>query len=213
MITHLGRDAFFEKRYPAKRCRAPQFTFEQVSFGRPIEVVMSDPVTETIPDAQCFVQEAPLRAEALVQRFHGQLDYSVASLNPVDSFILKKSYRHADPWAKEHSRLLLQELVAYYGEVLRRNLEGRWDVVAVRGGNLHPVVICKINGHRHVEYPVTRIAKFWLGRERADGLAVRLYLLQSGEWRRLEQYIKSADQDPAWLRKARAWVDGFVRRS
>jgi hypothetical protein len=192
LIDHLGRDAFFEKAYPEKPCQVPHFTFNQAAFGRPIEIVAYDPISEVIPDPYRFVQEAPLLAEALIRRFQGKLDYSPESLKQVDDFILKRSYRRPEPWRRgEEGVRLMQELTAYYGEVLRRHLGGRW-VVDDRGeGNKpHPAVIFTVVGVPQMEYPFARVDRLWEERVRADGLAIRFMLLQSGEWARLEEHLK-----------------------
>ncbi len=185
-IDHLGRQAFFEKPCPQKPCLAPHFTFEQAALGHPIKVAAFDPVSEVIPDLSRFLREAPGLAEALIRRFSGTLDYSPESLKQVDDFILKRSYRHPKPWAKEEGRRLVQQLTAYYGEVLRRASGGKWDVLEGSGGNPHPVVILGVKNEEQVEYPFVRVNKLWSERQRADGLAVRFHLLESGELKRLE---------------------------
>jgi hypothetical protein len=186
IIDHLGRDAFFEKAHPEKPCRAPQFTFEQASLGHPLEVMAYDPASEAIPDPHRFVQEASSLAESLIHRFKGKLDYSAESLKQVDEIILNKSYRRPHPWAQEAGRQLVQELTAYYGEVLCRHLQGRWVVLEGSGGDLHPAIVFTVSGIEQVEHPFTRIDKLWEERVRADGLSIHYMLLQSGEWGRLE---------------------------
>ena len=191
IIDHLGRDAFFEKTHPEKPCRVPQFTLEQAILGRPIEVEAYDPVPEAVPDPHEFIREVPLLAAALVTRLKGKLDYSAESLEVVDDFILRRSYRRPTPWTTAAGRRLIQELMAYYGEVLRRNLGGRWGVVKGSGEALHPAITFTIQGQQHVEYPCVRVDEFWEERERSDGLAIHYYLLQSGEWGRLEQHLST----------------------
>ena len=190
ILDHLGRDAFFEKAYPEKLCRVPHFTFEQASLGHPIEVVAEDPVLKVIPDPLRFIQEAPALAEALVRRFKGKLDYSPDSLKQVDDFILRRSYRHPHPWERKADRHLVQELTAYFGEVLCRQLRGEWMVLQGSGGDPHPVVVFTVGGVKQVAWPFFQIMKLWEERVRADGLAIHYYLLQSGEWTRLEQHLK-----------------------
>jgi len=189
LMDHLGRDAFFEKARPDKLCRVPQFTFAQASFGRPIEVVAYDPLPEVIPDPLRFIQEAPALAELLIRRFKGKLDYSPESLKQVDDFILKKSYRRPHPWAQEAGRQLVRELTAYFGEVLRRQLQGEWVVLEGSGGALHPAVVFTVGGVKQDAWPFARVIKLWVERVRADGLAIHYMLLQSGEWARLEQHL------------------------
>ncbi|MCX7682629.1 MAG: hypothetical protein N2508_11825 [Anaerolineae bacterium] len=190
IMNHLGRDAFFEKAYPEKVCRVPQFTFEQASLGRPIEVVAYDPVLKVIPDPLRFIQEAPSLAEALVRRYKGKLDYSPESLKQVDDFILRKSYRHPHPWERETDRQLVRELTAYFGEVLCRQLQGEWTVLQGSGGDPHPAVVFTVGGVKQDAWPFARVIKLWVERVRADGLAIHYMLLQSGEWSRLEQHLK-----------------------
>ena len=189
IIDHLGREAFFEKAHPEKECRVPQFTFEQAPSGQAIEVLAHDPVSEAIPDPARFVQEASRLADDLTRRIMGQLDYSPDSLDHVDNFILKKSYRHPEPWAKEEGRRMIQELTAYYGEVLRRNLGGRWAVLEGSGGRPHPAVVFTRNGKEEVEYPFARVNKLWSERQRADGLTSRYYMLRSGQLGSVERYL------------------------
>lgn len=191
IIDHLGREAFFEKAYPKKVCRVPQFIFEQKALGRPIEVLEYDPVSEVIPDSYCFIKEAPKLAEALRKRLSDKLDYSPDSLDKVDNFILKKSYRQPEPWANERWRRVIQELTAYYGEVLRRNLCGKWVIKEFSKGVSHPIVVFKVQEREQDEFPFTRVIKLWCERERADGLAIRYHLFQSGEWERLESFINN----------------------
>jgi hypothetical protein len=186
IVDHLGRDAFFEKACRQKVCRAPQFSFEQGALGHPIDVVVSDPVSKVIPDLKQFIQEAPALAEALVHRLTGKLDYSPESLKRVDDFVLKKSYRRSKPWAKKEVRRLAQQLTAYYGEVLRRASGGKWDILEGSGGTPHPAVVLSVEDKEQVEYPFVRVNKLWSERQRADGLAVRFHLLESGELKRLE---------------------------
>jgi len=190
IMDHLGRDAFFEKAHPEKVCRVPQFTFEQASLGRPLEVVAYDPVSKVIPDPLRFIQEAPALAEALARRFKGKLDYSPESLKRVDDLILRKSYRCPRPWERERDRQLMRELTAYFGEVLCRQLQGEWTVLQGSGGDPHPAVVFTVGGVKQDAWPFARIIKLWMERVRADGLAIHFMLLKSGEWGYLEQHLK-----------------------
>lgn len=191
IIDHLGREAFFEKAYPKKVCKVPQFTFEQKALGRPIEVIAYDPVSEAIPDPHRFIQEATQLAEALSKHFSVKLDYSPRSLDKLDDFILRKSYRQRKPLAKENWRRLIQELTAYYGEVLRRNLQGKWVAREIEKSIVHPTVVFIVDRQEEDEYPFARIMKLWSERERADGLAIRYHLLASGEIRKISRYFSS----------------------
>jgi len=189
IIDHLGRKAFFEKSRPKKICKVPKFTFEQKALGHPVEVIAYDPVTEAIPDPSHFVQEASQLSDELVESFKGKLDYSPESLDKVDDFILKKSYRQPEPWKKEKWRRLIQMLTAYYGEVLRRNLHGKWLVRKVEKDVEHPTVVFLVDQQEEDEYPFARVDKLWSERERADGLVVRYHLLARGEIRKVSQFF------------------------
>lgn len=191
IIDHLGRKAFFEKAHPRKICRVPKFTFEQKALGHPIEVIEYDSVSDVIPEPQRFIQEARQLSEKFVKRVSKEIDYSPESLQRVDDFILKKSYRRPKPWDNEKWRVIIQEITAYYGEVLRRNLQGKWIVRECDKGISHPVVVFVIKGQKQDEHPFTRVIKLWCERERADGLAVRYHLFSSGEWGKLESFISS----------------------
>ena len=84
---------------------------------------------------------------------------------------------------------LIKELTAYYGEVLRRNLPGKWIIKEVSDGISHPAIVFNIRGQYHDEFPFARVIKLWCERERADGLAIRYHLFQSGEWAKLERFL------------------------
>jgi len=157
--------------------------------GHPVEVIAYDPVTEAIPDPSRFIQEASQLSDELVESFKGKLDYSPESLEKVDDFILKKSYRQPEPWKKEKWRRLIQMLTAYYGEVLRRNLHGKWLVRKVEKDVEHPTVVFLVDQQEEDEYPFARVDKLWSERERADGLAVRYHLLAKGEIRKVSQFF------------------------
>jgi hypothetical protein len=146
-------------------------------------------VSEAIPDPSRFIQEASQLSEELVKSFKDNLDYSPESLDKVDDFILKKSYRQPEPWKKEKWRRLIQQLTAYYGEVLRRNLRGKWLVREVEKSIKHPTVIFSVNDQEEDECPFARVDKLWMERERADGLAVRYHLLASGELKKVERFL------------------------
>ena len=181
IIDHLGREAFFEKAHPKKVCRVPQFTFEQKALGRPIEIIEYDPVSEVISDPKHFIRESAQLAEKFIEGFTDKFDYSPRSLDKVDDFILKKSYRRSEPWKKKRWCQLIKELTAYYGEVLRRNLRGKWIVKEISEGINHPAIVFNIQGQCHDEFPFTRVTKLWCEWVRADGLAIRYHLFQSGE--------------------------------
>jgi hypothetical protein len=191
IIDHLGREAFFEKRSPQKPCRTPQFTFLQGIGAASPELTAHDPVVQAIPEPQRFIHDALQLAAALTARTGGSLDYSPESLQRVDDFILQWSSGNPEPWTEDQGHQLLQELTAYYGEVVRRHLSGEWCVFPGSGDRLHPAVVFRVANENDVEYPFTRIVKLWSERERADGLAVRYHLLCSGQLQHVKQYLKS----------------------
>lgn len=190
IMEHLGREAFFEKNNPQKRHHAPQFTFEQAALGHPIEIIAYDPVSLAIPVVNRFIEEAQMLAESLVNNFNGKLDFSLESLRHVDDFILKESSIRPEILKNEEGKRLIKMLTAYYGEVLRRNLRGRWLILKGSGDILHPAVVIHLNKEEQVEYPFTRVYRLWSEQERSDGLVIHSNLLQSGQSIHLGQYLK-----------------------
>lgn len=82
---------------------------------------------ELIPDARSFVSNVPQLIARLEKRLRvgaGKLDYTRASLRKLDVFVA--NYRSAHEVGVETNPQLFQELTAYYGETLRRALEGEW---------------------------------------------------------------------------------------
>lgn len=77
---------------------------------------------DLIPDGRSFVTNVPMLVARLEKRLGTKLDYSRASLRRLDSFIAGQiSSNNTDP-------RVFQELTAYYGEILRRTLEGEWKI-------------------------------------------------------------------------------------
>jgi hypothetical protein len=189
IIEVLGRNAFFEKAYPEKSTSAPVFVFKQLSKG-PITVEGSDPIAEVIPDVDDYLARVQRIAEEWASGFKDALDFSSDSLRRVDDYILSKSRRLLHPWTNEDGRLLIKELVAYYGEVLRRTFGGVWRCAKGSSGQTHPVIEFKTHGRRQIEYVFTRVYKFWSDRVRADGLAARLQILKSGQANVLDRLMK-----------------------
>lgn len=179
-INHLGRKAFFEKKYPKKLCDVPDFIFQQKALGRPIEVEGFDPVSMVISDAEGFINDVPQLVDVLFDQMKENLDYSPNNLVSIDKFILKKSYKKDKPWEKEKDRILIRAMTAYYGEVLRRNLKGEWCVEKGSGDGIHPVVKFKIKNQDNIEYPFTRVVRFWLEREGMVGLTNRYSMILTG---------------------------------
>lgn len=77
---------------------------------------------DLIPDGHSFVAGVPMLVARLEKRLGTKLDYSRASLRRLDSFIAGQiGSNNTDP-------RVFQELTAYYGEVLRRSLDGEWKI-------------------------------------------------------------------------------------
>lgn len=83
---------------------------------------------DLIPDAQGFIASVPQLTASLQKRLRASpqlLDYSPASLKRLDLFIA--SYQRLHTTADTDPQLF-QELTAYYGETLRRAVNGQWRV-------------------------------------------------------------------------------------
>ena len=171
IIAHLGNDVFFDKSNPTKQCRVPGLIEEYAS--TPVEVIAYDPIKDIIPDVKLFIEEVAQLAEGLLNQLNGDADYSVDSLDLLDNFILKKSYRNAEPWKKEKGRHLLQQITAYYGEVRRRELKGNWSTKQGSDGDLHPVIVFSAKHRTEIEYLFPHVIRLWTSRERTDGLSTR----------------------------------------
>ena len=87
---------------------------------------------DLIPDGRAFVDSIPQLVALLEKRLRtgaGKLDYSRASLKRLDAYIA--SYQSAHTTAETNAQLF-QELTAYYGETLRRALNGEWQLTNER---------------------------------------------------------------------------------
>src|SRR5205823_6040125 len=83
---------------------------------------------DLIPDAQSFIASIPQLTLNLQKRLRAgaqALDYSSASLKRLDLYIA--SYQRLHTTADTDPQLF-QELTAYYGETLRRALNGQWRI-------------------------------------------------------------------------------------
>lgn len=80
---------------------------------------------DLIPDGRFFVSNVPMLVTRLEKRLGTRLDYSRTSLRRLDSFIA--GYLSSHTTAETDPRVF-QEVTAYYGEVLRRSLNGEWKV-------------------------------------------------------------------------------------
>jgi hypothetical protein len=77
-----------------------------------------------LPETNVFIEQVPQLVARLEKRLHTKLDYSRASLKRLDSLVAGKQGLLAPT---ELDDRLFQEVLAYYGEVLRRALPyGEW---------------------------------------------------------------------------------------
>lgn len=105
---------------------------------------------ELLPDGQGFVAQVPalvVRLEKRLRLANGALDYSRSSLRRLDAYVA--SYRRSHTTA-DTDPMLFQELTAYYGEVLRKELSGEWrtknESIAQKRAQLVPNVAFQMNG-------------------------------------------------------------------
>ncbi len=112
---------------------------------------------ELLPDGRGFVTDVPALVARLEKRLRvgaKHLDYSRASLKRVDLYLTQ--YRRTHSTADSDSALF-QELTAYYGEVLKRELAGRWLVrnenIAQKRAQTVPNVAYELASVRHEMKP------------------------------------------------------------
>ena len=105
---------------------------------------------ELLPDGQNFVSQVPVLVARLEKRLrvaNGALDFSKSSLRKLDSYVA--SYRRTHTTA-DTDPALFQELTAYYGEVLKRELAGEWrtrnESIAQKRAQQVPNVTFQLNG-------------------------------------------------------------------
>jgi hypothetical protein len=92
---------------------------------------------ELIPDGRDLIANIQVLVTRLEKRLRvraGKLDYSRASLRQLDSYI--KNVQRSSTTAQTNPNLF-QELTAYYGETLRRALDGEWYVNEEPVGETH----------------------------------------------------------------------------
>lgn len=92
---------------------------------------------DLIPDGHALVNNIPQLVGRLEKRLRtgpGKLDYSRASLKRVDAYLAGYLNSHS---TMQTDPQLFQELTAYYGETLRRAINGQWRVRQERLGDLH----------------------------------------------------------------------------
>jgi hypothetical protein len=92
---------------------------------------------DLIPDARVFIQDIPRLVARLQKRLRvgaQSLDYSRASLKRIDLYLAGYQRTHT---TAETDPQLFQELTAYYGETLRRALQGEWRLQQERIDRTH----------------------------------------------------------------------------
>ncbi len=92
---------------------------------------------DLIPDGQDLVANIPQLVARLEKRLRvgqGKLDYSRASLRRLDRYI---AGYHSSHTTAQTDPKLFQELSAYYGETLRRALNGEWRMREERVGDIY----------------------------------------------------------------------------
>jgi hypothetical protein len=83
---------------------------------------------ELLPDGRSFVTQIPqliIRLERRLRVSPGRLEMNRAGLRRVDLFLRN---HHASHTTAQTDPRLFQELTAYYGETLRRTLQGEWKI-------------------------------------------------------------------------------------
>ncbi len=92
---------------------------------------------DLIPDGNEIVNNLPQLVERLEKRLRlgkGRLDFTRSSLRRIDAWLA--GYQRSRTTAQTDP-LLFQELTAYYGETIRRLLNGQWRIHNERVGNSH----------------------------------------------------------------------------
>lgn|GEM_PF-1177040 len=90
---------------------------------------------DLIPDGNDLIAEIPQLIARLEKRLRvgaGKLDYSRASLKRIDAYI---AGFHSSHTTAQTDPKLFQELTAYYGESLRRAINGEWHIREEHVGN------------------------------------------------------------------------------
>ncbi len=111
---------------------------------------------ELLPDGQGFVAQVPELVARLERRLRvgaGGLDFSRGSLRRLDGYL--SGYRRTHTTA-DTDPALFQELTAYYGEVLKRELSGQWQTrnenIAQKRAQPVPNIVYQVNGvHRDLK--------------------------------------------------------------
>ncbi len=105
---------------------------------------------DLIPDGATLIGDLPrlvARLEKRLRLLPGKLDYSRASLKRIDVYLAGYVQSHS---TMQSDPQLFQELTAYYGETLRRAVNGEWRVREELVGEIHkqpePNIIFKPGG-------------------------------------------------------------------
>ncbi|MBS1791734.1 MAG: hypothetical protein JST85_28760 [Acidobacteria bacterium] len=85
---------------------------------------------DLIPDGRVFVGSVPLHVMKLEKRV-GKLDYTRSSLRRLDNLI---AGYHTSHTTAQTDQQMFQQITAYYGEMLRRELKADWKVREVKLG-------------------------------------------------------------------------------
>lgn len=149
---HLGERAFFEIRNPDRPTIHPIFDFTAVRVGTqggsPHPQPLSSVVFESPGAAKEFLENVLSRSGEIGGRLKAaDLDFSPASLQRLETALARRTATMRDKGG------LVQQIAAYFGEVLRRNLGGTWSFEE----SSHMPVIRLDDGR--VEYPVLRALK------------------------------------------------------
>jgi hypothetical protein len=145
--TKLGDGQVLEVYYPivtrGRTARSKPITVAGYGILYESETVFKDAtrprhmLEDLIPDGRDLIIDLPQLVARLEKRLRvgaGKLDFSRASLRRLDAYI---AGFHSSHTTAQTNPKLFQELTAYYGETLRRALNGEWKVREERVGDTH----------------------------------------------------------------------------
>ncbi|MFN7827492.1 MAG: hypothetical protein ACK5RR_05945 [Acidobacteriota bacterium] len=92
---------------------------------------------ELLPDGRLFIEQIPQLITRLERRLRispGRLELTRVGLRRVDLFLRQ---HHANHTTAQTDPRLFQELTAYYGETLRRAVQGQWRIDEERVSSSH----------------------------------------------------------------------------
>ncbi len=153
---HLGRDAFFALAHPDRPTVAPKLALFTSVGGRrggvTVRPIAQDYVS-TPDEASWFIEHVLELVGRLQSRVPAsqKLDLTPESLKYLDAVGQRIRKRLSGDGAH---RALVIEVAAYYGEVVRRGLEGQWQL----GDSCTPIVA--IPKYGTPEDPIVRAVKF-----------------------------------------------------